>query len=130
MPLTEPDLWFSHIRLLGITFPFRGQGVERVMYLRHRQRIIPDKLLELLPVTAFLLASPVYPFEDKPYCLLIVSMHLSHISAYPIASVVSCEFCSQHFPPLLELNPAAHGFKPLVQFLNPQPELCLRVSIQ
>ncbi len=65
MPLTEPNVQISRIRLFGNTSSARGQSIAQVIYLRFRQRIVFLKLTILAMGETLLLTPPIYPFVCK-----------------------------------------------------------------
>ena len=74
MPLTEPYVQISRIRLFSKVSPIRGWGISPMIDLRFGQRIILEHLVELSYVVALLLAPTVYPFVGKFNCLIIESL--------------------------------------------------------
>ncbi len=50
MSLTEPDLWISHIRLLGLSHVTRKPGIEIVTNFGSRERVVFEVLVKLSPV--------------------------------------------------------------------------------
>ena len=71
MPLTEPYLRISRIRLFSKVSPIRGWGISPMIDLRFGQRLIFEHLVELGNVVTFLLTPPVYPLVGKFNGLII-----------------------------------------------------------
>ena len=71
MPLTEPYLRISRIRLFSKVSPIRGWGISPMIDLRFGQRLIFEHLVKLGDVVALLLTPPVYPFVSKFNSLVI-----------------------------------------------------------
>ena len=65
MPLTEPDLWISHIRLFDLSHVTRIPGIEVVPDRRLGKRVMSEIGVELCPAHASLLAPPVQPFAHQ-----------------------------------------------------------------
>ena len=71
MPLTEPYVRISRIRLFSKVSPIRGRGIITMIDLRFGQGFVFEHFIKLGYVVTLLLTPPVYPFVGKFNCLVI-----------------------------------------------------------
>ena len=88
MPLTEPDLWISHIRLFDSSHVTRIPGIEVVPDRRLRKRVVTDIVVKPCPAHASLLAPPVQPFARQHQHAPVVAVDRAVVAAHPVVLVV------------------------------------------
>ena len=88
MPLTEPDVWISHIRLFDLPHVTRISGVEVVPDRWLRKRIMTDVFVKLCPAHTSLLAPSVQPFAHQPQREPVVAVDCAVVAAHPVVLVV------------------------------------------
>ena len=112
MPLTEPDLWISHIRLFGLSPETRKTSIEVVMNFGSRERVMLEVLVESSPIHRTLLTPAIQPFTHGVQHSSIECDSASVVAAHPIILEVASELGAQRLPPVFDLDFVANAFKP------------------
>ena len=89
MPLTEPDLWISHIRLFDSSHVTRISGIEVVPNRRLRKRVVTEVVVKLRPAHTSLLAPTVQPFLHQLQRKAVVAGDGSVVAAHSVVLVVT-----------------------------------------
>lgn len=97
-----------------------------MVYLRLGQRIILQELIELRPIVAFPLTSPVYPFVNKSQGLFIECFYSRHVSTDSVVTIVSNQLPPEHLPPHSCFHLITNTLEPLVHPFYLLPKLVLR----
>ena len=116
-PLTEPDLWISHIRLFRLTHRTLWPYVKVVHYLRFRERIAFQIVGKLLPAHLFLLTAPVEPFVHQLLGDPAELRDARVVFADPVILDMSSELGLENLPPFLGFDLVPDFPQPLVHRL-------------
>ena len=101
MPLTEPDLWISHIRLFGLPPETWKARVEIVYDTRSRKGVVVEILVELGPTHPSFLTSPFQAFVKLFHRMMVEIPNRAGVSTHSVILVMPVELGSQFRPPLL-----------------------------
>jgi len=92
MPLTEPDLWISHIRLFNLSRGTRILSIEVVPDRRLGKRVMIEVVVELFPAHASLLAPSVQPLTHQYHGHAIVAVDGVIVAAHPVVRVMPSQW--------------------------------------
>ena len=109
MPLTEPDLWISHIRLFSVTF-WRCERVKAVHDLRDGQRVVSEVFREPLPVHLAFLAASVEPLLNHVQRSAVEPPQADIVFADAVVPEMSAQLGREDLPPLFGRSPVADRF--------------------
>ena len=111
MPLTEPDLWISHIRLFGLTHR-TPDSIKLMHYSWSRQRVMFEVLCEFSPVHLSFLATPVEPFLYQSDCQSVKPGDTRIVPADSIVLKMASQLGCQNLPPVFCPGLASYWLQP------------------